>query len=205
MTGLSSNQIRDLLAACGAGQLPEQVVVQMQAYLDVFEVWSRRVNLTTIREPSEVVRRHFGEGFALANAIPSTADLLDLGSGAGFPGIPIALARPEIAVTLAEAQAKKAAFLGEVTARMSLPVAIWSRRAEELLRGERRFGVVALRAVDDMQNALETGVRLLRPGGTLVFFVGPQQEAVLPAADWGEVTRTTLRGCAGGAVLARLQ
>ncbi len=205
MTGLTNQEVREALVAYGADQLPERVISQIQIYLEVFEMWSRRVNLTTVRRPAEVVRRHFGEGFALAKVIPSTVDLLDLGSGAGFPGIPIALASPEITVTLAEVQAKKAAFLGEVIARMDLPASIWSRRAEDLLKGERRFGVVALRAVDNMRSALQTGMRLLRPGGRLVFFVGPQQEVELPSADWAEVNRVDLPGCSGGAVLARLE
>lgn len=205
MTDLSSDQIRDLLAVYGAGQLPMRVVDQVKTYLEVFELWSKRVNLTTVRQPADVVRRHFGEGFALGNVIPSTASLLDLGSGAGFPGIPLALARPEIAVTLAEAQSRKAAFLGEVTARMGLPIAIWSRRAEGLLQEKQRFGVVALRAVDDMRGALQTGVRLLQPGGTLAFFVSSRQEPMLPDAAWGEVKRVELPGCIGGAVLARLE
>lgn len=203
MTALTAQEIRDLLADFGAQSLPDLAVRQIQAYLETFDLWSMRVSLTTIREPAEVVRRHFGEGFALANILPQTADLLDLGSGAGFPGIPIALAKRQIKVTLAEVQAKKAAFLREAAARMGLDVEVWSRRAEEL-SGLRRFGVVALRAVDDMQTALETGVSLLHPGGTLAFFVGPHQEPELPKTSWAQVERMDLPGCAGGAVLARL-
>lgn len=203
MTTLNQDDIRSLLAEYDAADLSDLAVDQIHLYLEAFEVWSKRVSLSTVREPAQVVRRHFGEGFALASILPQSGDLLDLGSGAGFPGIPIALAKPEMKVTLAEVQTKKAAFLREVTTRMQLEVGVWSRRAEELV-GERKFDVVALRAVDNMPEALETAVNLLRTGGLLAFFISPQQQLELPKANWAVVERRALQGSAGGAMLARL-
>jgi len=79
--------------------------------------WNSRMNLTGIHSPSEIVRRHFGESLFLAKAIgPSEATLVDIGSGAGFPGVPVAIARPSLRVTLVESVARKAAFLREVVA-----------------------------------------------------------------------------------------
>ena len=204
MTGLTAQQIRKLLMMYGAESLPESAVERIQAYLELFELWSRRVNLTTVREPAQVVQRHFGEGFALANALPNGSKLLDLGSGAGFPGIPIALSRPELEVTLAEGQTKKAAFLREVADRMELKVNIWAARAENLV-GKRDFDIVVLRAVDDMRKSLDLGVRLLKRQGSLAFFVGAEQEVYLPAVKWKEVQKLAIPGLAGGAMLARLE
>jgi len=128
----------------------------MAEYLDLLLRWNARTNLTAIREPEEIVRRHFGESlFAAANlGQPMPDTLLDLGSGAGFPGLPIAMAHPDLAVTLAESQNKKSTFLREVVRTLGLRnVEVWAGRAEALPPG-RRFHTVALRAVDDMAAAL---------------------------------------------------
>src|SRR5216683_702933 len=80
---------------------------------------------TSIRHPAEIVRRHFGESLFAAQHLGNPDTLLDLGSGAGFPGLPIALLHPEIHVTLAESQNKKATFLREVVRTLNIPVEIW--------------------------------------------------------------------------------
>jgi 16S rRNA (guanine527-N7)-methyltransferase len=90
--------------------------------------------------------------------------LLDLGSGAGFPGIPIALSRPEIAVSLAESQGKKAAFLQEAVRVLEIPVQVLSQRAEALAV---QFDCVVLRAVDRMTQAIQTAAGLTAPCGWL--------------------------------------
>jgi len=131
-----------------------RLVQKLSAYLDLLLRWNARTNLTSIRQPEEIVRRHFGESlFAAANLgepLPDT--LLDLGSGAGFPGLPIALAHPQIAVTLAESQGKKASFLREAVRSLERGnVEVWAGRAETL---SRLFHTVNLRAVDDMAAAL---------------------------------------------------
>src|SRR5882757_3963226 len=133
MPVLAESEIAALLAPYLA--VPPSLLPQLAAYLDLLVRWNARTNLTAIRQPEEMVRRHFGESlFAAANLgdpsnFPNT--LLDLGSGAGFPGIPIALAHPEITVTLAESQNKKAAFLREAVRTLGLKnVEVWAGRAE---------------------------------------------------------------------------
>jgi 16S rRNA (guanine527-N7)-methyltransferase len=140
----------------------KQLAKQLGEYLDLLLRWNARTNLTAIREPEEIVQRHFGESlFAAGNLgeqVPDT--LLDLGSGAGFPGVPIALAHPELAVTLAESQNKKSTFLREVVRTLGLKnVEVWAGRAESMPAG-RRFHTVALRAVDDMAAALAAAAPL---------------------------------------------
>jgi len=138
---------------------PSRLLPALSAYLDLLFRWNARTNLTAIRTPEEIVRRHFGESLfaALHLETPSTGapdTLLDLGSGAGFPGLPIALLRPEIAVTLAESQNKKAVFLREVIRTLKIPNAeVWASRAESLPES-RRFHTVTLRAVDAMGAAI---------------------------------------------------
>jgi 16S rRNA (guanine527-N7)-methyltransferase len=157
---------------------PATLIPQLSAYLDLLLKWNARTNLTAIRDPEEIVRRHFGESLFAArhlnpgNPDPSTPDpgtitLLDFGSGAGFPGLPIALLRPDIQVTLAESQNKKATFLREAVRTLDLPnVEVWAARVETL-PADRQFRIVTLRAVDNMEAALSAAKVRIAPGGQL--------------------------------------
>jgi len=139
-----------------------RIYVQLAVYLELILKWNARMNLTAIRKPEEIVRRHFGESLFLGARIGACESLLDLGSGAGFPGIPVQLMWPDVQVTLAESQGKKAAFLREVVRALGLPTQVWSARVQTM-PAERLFDVVALRAVDDMVSAVnEAGVRAAR-------------------------------------------
>jgi 16S rRNA (guanine527-N7)-methyltransferase len=156
MSVLSEAQIEESLRPFLAPISPE-LLLQLSAYLDLLVRWNARTNLTAVRDPEEMVRRHFGEslfaGQHLGETLPDT--LLDLGSGAGFPGIPIALLHPSIAITLAESQNKKATFLREVVRTLGLQnLEVWGGRAEDL-PAERMFHTVTLRAVDKMAAALK--------------------------------------------------
>jgi 16S rRNA (guanine527-N7)-methyltransferase len=134
--------------------IPQTLYPQLSLYLDLLLKWNARTNLTAIRDPEEIVRRHFGESlFAAQYLNPATTTLLDFGSGAGFPGLPIALLHPEIQVTLAESQNKKATFLREVARTLKLPTEIWAARVEVMPQA-RLFHTVTLRAVDNMTAAL---------------------------------------------------
>src|SRR5665213_2921666 len=122
MPTLPETRIAALLAPyLGHHPVAPTLYPQLSKYLDLLLKWNARTNLTAIRDPEEIVRRHFGESlFAARHLDPKTATLLDLGSGAGFPGLPIALLCPEIQVTLAESQNKKASFLREAVLRPSV-------------------------------------------------------------------------------------
>ena len=127
--------------------------------------WNARTNLTAVREPEAILRRHFIESIAVAQALPAgIATLLDYGSGAGFPGIPIAICRPEIAVTLAESQNKKAAFLQEAVRVTGVAARVHAGRAETLTA---QFDCITLRAVDNMDQAVQSAARLVAPNGWL--------------------------------------
>jgi 16S rRNA (guanine527-N7)-methyltransferase len=126
---------------------------QLATYLDLILKWNAKLNLTAIRTPEEVVRRHFGESLFAGAHLGPCSTLLDFGSGAGFPGIPIRLLRPEVAVTLAESQGKKAAFLREAVRTLGLTVEVYASRVE-LMPASRRFDTVTLRAVDNMESAV---------------------------------------------------
>jgi 16S rRNA (guanine527-N7)-methyltransferase len=157
-----------------------------EEYLSLLLRWNARVNLTAIRDEVGILRRHFVESIACARALPTGVEtLLDFGSGAGFPGIPIALCRPEIAVTLAESQNKKAAFLGEAVRVLGISAKVHSGRAETLHGG---FDCVTLRAVDKMEAAVQAAARLVRPGGNLVLMTTGKELVELKAAAGDEFT-----------------
>jgi len=148
------------LPSLGAAQIEK-----FDAYVKLILRWNSRMNLTAIREVDAIIDRHIVECIACANALPEgIKTLLDFGSGAGFPGIPIAICRPEIAVSLAESQVKKSAFLQEAVRTLGLGVKIHTGRAEKL---QMDFDCVAMRAVDRMQVAIVGASRLVRPGGQM--------------------------------------
>jgi 16S rRNA (guanine527-N7)-methyltransferase len=179
MPTLSESEIASLLTPYLTLPPPKNLMPRLSTYLDLLLKWNARTNLTAIRDPQEIVRRHFGESLfaaqhlgtpaTLPTTLPDTlpATLLDLGSGAGFPGLPIALLHPETHVTLAESQNKKATFLREVVRTLNLSnVEIWAARAETL-PSTRQFHTVTLRAVDNMEAALPAARSRIAPGGQL--------------------------------------
>lgn len=157
-SALSELQIKTLLAPY-LPRVADEMASQLAVYLDLLLKWNARTNLTAIRDPEGIVQRHFGESLFCGQYVDQQATtLLDLGSGAGFPGLPIALLRPELTVTLAESQHKKASFLREAVRTLRLPNAeVWAGRAE-VLPEVRRFDTVTLRAVDNMAAALTVAV-----------------------------------------------
>ena len=132
---------------------------QLIVYIELMMKWNARINLSAIRTPEEIVRRHFGESLFVATRLGPCGSLLDFGSGAGFPGIPIQLLRPDVAVTLAESRNRKASFLREVIRSLALPTEVWAGRVEAM-PADRRFDAVSLRAVDEMPAAVrEASIR----------------------------------------------
>lgn len=156
-----------------------KAIAQLEAYLALLLRWNARINLTSVRTPEEILRRHFAESLFAEQQIPQRVrTLLDYGSGGGFPGIPIAICRPELAVTLAESQSKKAAFLREAVRTLGLKAEVWAARVEAMEPG-RVFGAVTLRAVDKMEAACRSAVERLAPHGWMAVFTTRRTEAAL--------------------------
>jgi 16S rRNA (guanine527-N7)-methyltransferase len=159
-------RLNSLLIESGYDPLNAALTSSFEAYLSLLLRWNARINLTGIRDSDTILVRHFLESIACAHALPiGIATLLDFGSGAGFPGIPIALCRPEIAVTLAESNGKKAAFLHEAVRTLGISAKVYSARAELL---SDRFDCITLRAVDHMEQAVQSAASLVGPDGWLV-------------------------------------
>ncbi|HEX5235662.1 MAG TPA: 16S rRNA (guanine(527)-N(7))-methyltransferase RsmG [Silvibacterium sp.] len=181
---MSFSALNLALAKAGLTELAPHAGAQFETYLELLLKWNARLNLTAIREREAILGRHFVECIQCAQALPELpagATLLDYGSGAGLPGIPIAICHPEIRVTLADSQGKKAAFLREVARSLGLNSEIFDGRIEEM-SAERRFDVVTLRAVDRMAEACREALFRIVPGGWMVLLVTRAVAVRLPTA-----------------------
>jgi len=160
-------------------ELSAEAVERFDRYLSLLLKWNARMNLTAIREPGAIVRRHFGECIFAARQIPSNVKtLLDFGSGAGLPGIPVAICRPELRVTLAESQSRKAAFLREAVRVLDLNAEVWAGRTEAIPE-EVVFDGVTLRAVDNMAAACRAAAERVTPAGWFGVFTSRDAESDL--------------------------
>ncbi len=161
-------RIQFLLRSSGQPELTEEQASRLVTYLDLLLRWNAKINLTGIRNEEDILRRHFLESIQCARLLPpGIQSLLDFGSGAGFPGVPCAICRPEVSVTLAESQAKKAAFLRETVRSLGLRATVYPGRVEDQTP-ENQFHAVTLRAVDRMLPACMEAVRRTRAGGWLI-------------------------------------
>jgi 16S rRNA (guanine527-N7)-methyltransferase len=171
--------------------LPTLALEHISTYIDLLMRWNARINLTAIRDPDEIVTRHFGESLFLARRVfplgvtcaSSSANMgstrvLDIGSGAGFPGIPLKIWAPNLQLSLIESNHKKAAFLREVARALTLTdIDVITDRAE-FLAGNSDFPraeIVTLRAVESFEAVLPQAAALVGPGGTLALLIGTAQ------------------------------
>lgn len=163
-------------------EVPEPVEARLRTLVDA--VRASPHNLMSPRGLAELETRHVPECLALARMLPGgSTDLVDIGTGGGFPGLVIAAARPELSVVLVESTGKKAAFLREAAQAMGVPVEVHNARAETLtgiLRA--RFDLVTARAVAPLDRLLGWTVPFLRPDGRLYAMKGERWAAELDAA-----------------------
>ena len=172
-------------------ELTEQQLAATLAYITLLQKWNSRINLTAVRSADEIVRRHFGESFFAAQTLlprDCAGTIVDLGSGAGFPGIPIALYAPNAQVTLIESNSKKAAFLNEVVRTLALKnVKVFSHRGEEY---PQRSELVVMRAVEKFESSVAMASGLIESMGRLAVMIGKAQigqaKAILPGWRWLE-------------------
>jgi 16S rRNA (guanine527-N7)-methyltransferase len=154
-------------------QLDDRQVDRFRLYYDELVEWNRRVNLTAIVDYGEVQVRHFLDSLTVAPLVGErTSRLIDIGSGAGFPGVPLKIARPAIGLTLVESVQKKAAFLQHLADRLGLDgVEVVAGRAETLAHDERyreRFDIAICRAVAGLATLAELSLPFCAVGGRFI-------------------------------------
>jgi 16S rRNA (guanine527-N7)-methyltransferase len=170
----------------------EEAVRRLVRYTELLLLWNSKVNLTAIRDEAGILHRHLMEGAFAASLVPQGVEtVLDFGSGSGIPGIPIAICRPELKVTLAESSGKKAAFLREVARQLALPVDVYAGRVGGPL-SEAGFDLVTMRAVDRFGSMISAATLQLAPRGRLMLLVSAKQE---------QAVRATVRTAASAEVL----
>lgn len=199
MTTAPAQLLADTAAAWGLALNDVQRAL-FDLYADELLAWNSHTNLTAIRSRDEVYVRHFLDSLVLARhwGDPPTS-LVDIGSGAGFPGLPLKILRPQLQLVLLDSVAKKTAFLNHVVQRLGLGgVRVFTGRAEELGRGPRdreHHDLVVARAVADLRVLAEYGLPLLRVGGRLLAPKGAT------AADEARAAEAAVRAL-GGVVAA---
>jgi 16S rRNA (guanine527-N7)-methyltransferase len=195
MTGaianLSRARIAELLAPfVGTTPLTDSQVSTIRTYVELLLKWNSKLNLTAIRDPEEIVTRHFGESlFAARQLFPtgnSHESVIDVGSGAGFPGLPLKLWSQNIDLTLIESNQRKATFLREVIRTLDLRLAVvLSQRAESV---SVHADLVTFRAAERFERVLPVAFGLLKPRGRMALLIGEAQvelaQALLPDVEW---------------------
>jgi 16S rRNA (guanine527-N7)-methyltransferase len=186
--------LTSLAHAAGLEVSPKQAG-QFDAYRALLLEWNARTNLTAITDPAEVDRRLFLDSMLLLPALDAALELMpakphrmiDVGSGAGFPGLPLKIMRPDLEITLIEATGKKVAFLDACIAALGLDhITTLHGRAEEIARDSafrERFDLVTARAVASLPALLELGMPFLRLGGRGLFPKGLDIATELSAAQ----------------------
>lgn len=181
---------------------PDAYVPAFAEYLDALIRWNRAYNLTSLRSESDIITKHFIDSLLYLTFIPPsrteaayTADVCDIGSGAGFPGVPLAIVRPDLVVTLIEPSRKKSAFLRYVIRTLRLPhVTVSQKRVEDLPRGT--FDMAVTRALFSMGELVRKAGHVLRKEGFFILSKGPkvwEEIPGLPAHCRVEVRELCLR------------
>lgn len=210
---MEGSRIAELLQPFLRHDLSSEQLRSISMYIDILLKWNRKMNLTAVRGPEQVVTRHFGESlFAAQHIFPSVhrewaegsprtaarerdswdsrrsrtdlasslSTVVDVGSGAGFPGLPLRIWASEVGLTLIESNHRKATFLREVVRALGLEgVDVFAGRAESFPSAS--ADVVTLRAVERFENILAIAARLVRAGGLLALLIGEEQIEVAKA------------------------
>lgn len=168
---------RDLGVALPAGS-----AAGFERYLSKLLEWNQRINLTAVTDPGDVVRKHFADSLALVPHVATSASLVDVGTGAGFPGAVVALVRPDLRVTLVEPSHKRAAFLRVLVRELPLPQVEVRGETYEVAVGALgpRFDAAVSRATWDLPDWLERGRALVHPGGLVLGMEGAEVHPQLP-------------------------
>lgn len=173
--------LREEIIAVGVSPTQPQLDLFIR-YLDLISRWRSRARLTAITDPRSAARLHIADSLLCLRAeIPAQASLLDVGSGAGLPGIPLAVVRPDLRVTLLEAESRKAAFLEMAAAELGLRVSVVCAAAEVAARGPLRalFDVATARAVAPLPALCELTLPFVRVAGRTALLKGLSVRAEL--------------------------
>lgn len=185
MIKIGSDNWIDLLMT-GAKELQVDMnhdqAVQFSRYAQILQQWNKKINLTSITDPTEIAVKHFLDSVAPSACIPQQGILLDIGTGGGFPGVPLKILRPRQSMVLIDGVRKKINFVKQVLRELHLDnIEAIQARAEDLSRHHRKtkqfFDIIVSRALADVDVLLKLAAPLLKPEGRLVVYKGSQTAA----------------------------
>ena len=171
----------DLLKNC-IPDLTDEACDKFVAYYRLLIDWNERINLTAITEPEEVVKKHFKDSLAALPLLSKGASVADIGTGAGFPGIPLLITRPDLRLTLVDSLQKRVTFLETVLKELDLKAECLHMRAEDFGRLPRyrgQYDYTVTRAVSSLPVLIELTVPLLKVGGKSICYKGDAAEELL--------------------------
>jgi len=173
MMSLTSAQISNALKPYGIAPSVD-LIKGIQTYIELLLRWNRSISLTSVTDMEQILRFHFGESlFALSMLPVEKSRLADVGSGAGFPGVPLAMASPTLTVTLIESNAKRYAFLNEVIRELRLRnVTALHSRTEEIKEPGQDFDIVTARALGKFEGFLRWAQKEIAPDGRIALWLG---------------------------------
>ena len=180
--------LRDSMAAYVLDYTPA-MGEQLDQYAQLLVEWNEKMNLTAITEPRDIVIKHFLDSLLLCKAVelPQGASMIDVGTGAGFPSVPVALYRPDLKLTLLDSLNKRITFLSAVCEAVSLPASCVHGRAEEM--GSKpayreQYDVACARAVAHLRELAEYCLPFVKQGGVFVALKGYEIEEELEEARY---------------------
>ncbi|QMS85032.1 16S rRNA (guanine(527)-N(7))-methyltransferase RsmG [Candidatus Xianfuyuplasma coldseepsis] len=185
-------QFQHMLEECGIQLSPKQEQ-QFAHYYNLLMEWNSKLNLTSITEKEEVYLKHFYDSICLTKAISlSNQTILDVGSGAGFPSIPLKIIFPDLQITIIDALQKRVRFLHELTDTLGISVELIHGRAEEFSRRE-TYDIVTARAVSNLRMLCELCIPFVKHHGVFLAMKGPgYQEEVIDSKNTIQILGGTL-------------
>ena len=183
---LTDQQICDALIHYSVSPNEDQIS-KIREYMRLLAKWNRSISLTSLTEPIEIVGRHFGESMFASPLLPvENCRLVDIGTGAGFPGLALKIKNPGIQVILVESNQKKCAFLFEVVRELKLAdIEIRAERFEQIRPDAMDANVVTSRAVGEFKQLLRWSRNALARGGQVVLWVGSEDSTrIASSSGW---------------------
>jgi len=177
--------MKELIQTVIPGVSPRQAE-QFCRYYELLVDWNSRMNLTAITEKEDVAKKHFLDSLLAIPYLPEGASCIDVGTGAGFPGIPLAIMRPDLSMTLLDSLNKRVGFLKEVCQELGLTIQCIHSRAEDGGKSplyRERFDIALSRAVAPLNVLLELTTPFVKVGGTAIAYKGPSAKEEMAACD----------------------
>lgn len=163
--------------------ITEDKVEKFYIYMQMLLEWNEKINLTAIIEPNEIIKKHFIDSLTILNQIPTNSRIIDIGTGAGFPGIPLKILREDIKVVLLDSLNKRILFLNEIIKKLSLEeitsIHYRAEQAGQLSLYREKFDIATSRAVANMNTLSEYLLPFVKIGGKAIFMKGNNIEEEL--------------------------